>query len=69
MFCNGQVSWTSQVERIVQLSILQLTHKVNIDKTGVGETLPSMLRANGVIVQISTFPISKKKTVNHLKML
>lgn len=64
------VPWTSQVERIVQLSRYYNYAQVNIDKTGVGETLPSMLRANGVIVQdFHLSNIEKERLVNHLAML
>ena len=64
------VPWPAQVEKIVFLSRRYNYARVVIDKTGVGETLPSMIRTSGVIVEEVHFSnIEKERLVNHLAML
>ncbi len=64
------VPWPSQVERIVNMSRYYNYAKVVVDRTGVGETLPSMLKANGVIVEeVYLTGVEKERLVNHLAML
>ncbi len=64
------VPWAVQVEKITYLSRHYNYANVVLDKTGVGETLPSMLRANGLVVEEVHFTnIEKERLVNHLSML
>ncbi|HUM44133.1 MAG TPA: hypothetical protein PKI14_14420 [Fervidobacterium sp.] len=62
--------WPVQVEEITRLSRYYNYATVVIDKTGIGEALPSMLEQNGVIVDAVHFTSAvKERLVNHLAML
>ena len=64
------VPWPAQIEKIVALSRYYNYARVVIDKTGLGQTLPSMISANGVVTEEVTLSnIEKERLVNHLAML
>ena len=62
--------WSTQIEEIARLSKYYNHAVVVIDRTGVGETLPTMLEQKGIIIDAVYFTSAvKERLVNHLAML